>query len=226
MISIVFTRTLVKKKGLIKPELPSLQTFKHSCIDHKKMRVSKNGFRLRMQSRSSKMQYRLPRNTEELNPFSMNQFLNNMAPALVVGVLVSIVSAVITVRLALKRFRQEHWWERKAEAYSRIMEAFHDLSKYYDSLEVEALGGKVLTDERWAVIRAEYEGSLKQINKATAIGSFIISQEAAAILEAFQKRSLPNPQETAPFDFYFDASKGCKEAALLLRKAAKGDLRV
>ena len=51
----------------------------------------------------------------------MTTFLTSLA----VGVMVAIVSAYVTVRLALSRFRAEQWWTRKADAYASILEALH-----------------------------------------------------------------------------------------------------
>ena len=46
---------------------------------------------------------------------------------LFIALSIALVSAHITVRLALKRFRSEKRWLRKMEAYERIIEALHHL---------------------------------------------------------------------------------------------------
>jgi len=48
------------------------------------------------------------------------------------GLFVAIVTPVITVRLSLKSFVSQRWWERKAEAYSQIMEQL-SYSEHYDN---------------------------------------------------------------------------------------------
>ncbi len=48
------------------------------------------------------------------------------------GLFVAIVTPVITARLSLKSFVSQRWWERKAEAYSQIMEQL-SYSEHYDN---------------------------------------------------------------------------------------------
>jgi hypothetical protein len=38
---------------------------------------------------------------------------------------VAVLTAIITVQLSFRRFQAERWWDRKADAYSRIIEALH-----------------------------------------------------------------------------------------------------
>jgi ABC-type arginine transport system permease subunit len=53
-------------------------------------------------------------------------------PTVQVAVFSQIVVALITVRLALGRFRQERWWERKYEAYSEMLTSLHQLRRSYE----------------------------------------------------------------------------------------------
>jgi hypothetical protein len=53
--------------------------------------------------------------------------------ALSTGILIAAVSAWITVQLSLRRFRTERWWERKVEAYERIIGALHDAKAFADT---------------------------------------------------------------------------------------------
>lgn len=48
--------------------------------------------------------------------------LTQLLTGFVLSVAASIITAIATVRLSLSRFRSERWWERKADAYSRLIE--------------------------------------------------------------------------------------------------------
>lgn len=50
-----------------------------------------------------------------------------------VGLVVATVSSVVTVRLALRRFYSEKWWERKSSAYTTVIEALHHVREYTDT---------------------------------------------------------------------------------------------
>ena len=49
---------------------------------------------------------------------------------LLTGVGIAAVSSWITVRLSIKQFRNQRWWEKKVETYQRVIEAFHNSKKY------------------------------------------------------------------------------------------------
>src|SRR6266436_7586330 len=61
--------------------------------------------------------------------FDWTQSISNI----VIGLISGGLSTWITYRLAFRRFRAEKSWERRADAYSRIIEALHNLQKYPDT---------------------------------------------------------------------------------------------
>jgi hypothetical protein len=46
---------------------------------------------------------------------------------LVQGIVVAITTSLIAVKLALRRFYSEKWWEQKLSAYTRIIEALSQM---------------------------------------------------------------------------------------------------
>lgn len=57
----------------------------------------------------------------------MDNFLQGFLIALMPAFLVSVITAYITVRLSVKQFSSQRWWEKKAEAYSHIIERSSEL---------------------------------------------------------------------------------------------------
>jgi hypothetical protein len=70
---------------------------------------------------------------EQLDAFAKNYGMNRIscvpkgefimeqiALTIFTGILIAAATSWITVQLSLKRFREEKWWERKADAYSNI----------------------------------------------------------------------------------------------------------
>ena len=49
---------------------------------------------------------------------------------LLTGIGIAAASSFITVRLSIKQFRTQRWWEKKVETYQKIIEAFHKSKKY------------------------------------------------------------------------------------------------
>jgi hypothetical protein len=55
-----------------------------------------------------------------------------MSPVLTIlsGLFIAVATSLVTVWLALWRFHSEKWWERKAELYSKLVEALYDMHSY------------------------------------------------------------------------------------------------
>jgi hypothetical protein len=108
----------------------------------------------------------------------MTQWISTLLSSIIVAV----IAAQISVRLALRRFRTEKWWERKAEAYSRIVEALHSLVVYYDAKVAEEYDQVTHTEDFKKRLNDESDRAIHELRKATGVGAFIISNEAAEAL--------------------------------------------
>ena len=49
------------------------------------------------------------------------------------AILMSVFTSWITVKFALGKFQKEKLWERKLDAYQKIIESLHKIKKSYDS---------------------------------------------------------------------------------------------
>ena len=60
--------------------------------------------------------------------------------SLVQSIVIALVTAYVTVRLSLKQFYSQRWWEKKAEAYSAIIHSLYQMKayveKFRDTIEV------------------------------------------------------------------------------------------
>jgi hypothetical protein len=94
------------------------------------------------------------------------------------GILIAAVSSWITVQLSLRRFRSERWWERRAAAYERVIEALHDLKVFADNhLEAE-YKGREFPEEEDKELRARSKAAHEEVAKTIDIGAFLLSDEA------------------------------------------------
>jgi hypothetical protein len=48
------------------------------------------------------------------------------------SLVVAIIVAILTVQLSLRRFYREKWWERRLDAYTRVIEALHHMQRSLD----------------------------------------------------------------------------------------------
>lgn len=98
-----------------------------------------------------------------------------------------------------RRFAMERWWERKADAYTQIIEALADLVNYYRQFYDAELEARELSEKRVEEITQRWKEGYGVVMKATDTGAFLISAEAEASLRRFRE----GPQEKPHRDDWF-----------------------
>lgn len=140
---------------------------------------------------------------------------------------VSAFTSFITVRLALKQFYSQKWWERKANAYSTIIEALYHVQNDLGSTFDDAIGEIRLSEDRAKALGEESKKGYAEIYKAENIGAFVISKEAAECLTRLRKQLDSEDHASKSWEENlnddFSAVKNCLEE---FRYYAKRDLHV
>jgi hypothetical protein len=107
---------------------------------------------------------------------------------LIIGVAVAAASAFITVRLSLRRFRSERWWEKKAAAYGEAIKAIHILKRSLEmTLSHLDAGSFVDPKGQRGYLTEWYEQALEAIYEAVDTGRFFLSLRATNALSQFLK---------------------------------------
>lgn len=102
---------------------------------------------------------------------------------------ISLFSAWLTVRLSRDKFSSERWWEKKVEAYERVIDAFHK-SKKFDSEHMRAEELDITFDDaRKAELNISAKDSRDEILRASDVGGFILSKAALAILARYERET-------------------------------------
>lgn len=156
----------------------------------------------------------------------MPQWLTTVVSSILPSLIVGICTAVFSVRLALRRFHAERWWERKADAYSRIVEALYDAMEYCSARSHEEMTGEQISEDRKKELSEGYDRAFRELKKATRVGAYIISDEVAEALAALEKRPRLEPKECAWFEIFDADHEAYKETLAQVRTLAKEDLRV
>src|SRR5271165_48966 len=92
---------------------------------------------------------------------------------LVISLVGSTFTAFLTVHLSLRRFQAERWWERKVDAYSRIIEALHHVIAYITMVLEQSQSE--FPPENKAEIESFCKKAIRDLRMAADVGSFIIS---------------------------------------------------
>lgn len=63
------------------------------------------------------------------------------------AIAIAVVTSWFTVQLSRRQFQTNRWWEKKVEAYERVIEAFHKAKKFAsENLDAEYIGEEVPKD--------------------------------------------------------------------------------
>jgi hypothetical protein len=144
----------------------------------------------------------------------------------VIGFMTTVCAAFFSARWAIRRTFEEKWWERKEQAYIEIIDALYDLlrfssfevSRYQDSDDQEHPKAK-----EFSVL---YSNAFWKVQKMTDIGSFVISESAAKVLQKLRDRPSLDWGENHPMEIREEESAHYREALNEIRICAKADLKI
>ena len=147
---------------------------------------------------------------------------------IVSGILIAAVTSWISVRLAIRQFYSQKWWERKADAYASIVEALYHVKHNLETeMSAEEFGAQ-LSAETKEEIKRKYKESFQQINRAEGMGAFIISKRSSEILTQLRRdRDEHDEMVQGPYYEILSTDFGDIDRALkALRDEAKRDLKI
>ena len=155
----------------------------------------------------------------------MSEFIQGIFVILVPALIVSIVTAHVTVKLAMKQFYSQRWWEQKAAVYSHIIEHLSYLQYYFGEWSDEGVGTKKLGDKDKERLLEGYRRAKESITKAAAIGAYIVSDDTATaiakLLSELEREEKPEGNWYADIDRWYGSVKEC---ITKIREYAKADL--
>ena len=155
----------------------------------------------------------------------MSEFIQDISKYLIPALFVSIITAIVTVKLSIKQFYSQRWWEKKAEAYSHIIENLSYLQYYFSEWFDEEIGIKRMRDKDKEKLSECYEKARESITKAAAIGAYIVSDATVValtkLLRELEKEDLSG-NWVDNINRYHASVKECIEK---IREYAKVDLQ-
>ncbi len=103
------------------------------------------------------------------------------------GLFIAVASSFLTVHLSLRRFRTERWWDRKAETYSKVVEALYQSRRWTDRHLSEVYGEHEMTEEHKKELLAAAQAASLEIERVSTVGAFLLSEKAMSRLAQYKK---------------------------------------
>jgi hypothetical protein len=153
-------------------------------------------------------------------------FFEQFGQTILSAIIIAAITSWITVRLTLKQFYSQRWWERKAEAYTRIIEALYHVKNNLQRLLDATERGTEIQEDRRKELAFKSSESYEEIYKAEGIGAFVISKSASRILTELRS-NLEKEKSVPSWYTYLDESLFyVNECLKELRIEAKRDLKI
>lgn len=146
-----------------------------------------------------------------------------LAPALTfVG---SVVVAWWTAKNAVSRFYSERWFERKVDAYTKVIEAMHEMRRI-TRVELRLFAQNRSTEKFADENHPKYRQAQAELARLIDMGVLLFSKDAAEVLDELSEKleQLQDP-EISSLDCWQDEIKALQLALTKLRPIAKADLK-
>lgn len=142
------------------------------------------------------------------------------------GLVIALVTSIITVKLSLRRFYEEKWWEKKHQVYGQLFEALHHLKKYaLEHLDAEEMhreipeGKKKELEKNWKRFSQEFE-------QLYDLASFQLSTKAVEILDDYEKKKKEAENNENLYEWIDADAAATIECLKKLTAEAKVDLKI
>jgi len=160
----------------------------------------------------------------------MPSWINEIAIGVISAVFIAALTSYITVRLSIRRFHEEKWWEKKVEIYSRLLTTLHLMKNHADKLYKDLINVHNIGEEEGEELYQDWKKFSREFTELKDLASFYLSNETVGILEEYENRQAealaePRQQNSWPTSFKteLDNVSDCFEK---LKQAAKKDLKV
>ena len=90
----------------------------------------------------------------------------------------ALVVAFLAPRVAFTRFRRERAWERKLNAYDRVINAIHQLKEVLDYDFDSAVTGRDIPDDVQAAHLEQYQQAKQEVVRTANLGGYVLGAEA------------------------------------------------
>ena len=106
----------------------------------------------------------------------------------------SIVSASLTASLALRNTRRGSWWERKVEAYERVIAAIEQLH-FNANEQLEILIGSSSDSEYFRKEEEKWRESKRELRRTLNTATLLLNFEVMPVLNGYLSRADRNPAD-------------------------------
>ncbi|POP50991.1 hypothetical protein [Zhongshania marina] len=156
----------------------------------------------------------------------MQDLMIGVAKIVLPGILIAIFTSIITVKLSIRKFHEEKWWEKKQQTYSNLLEALHHLKNYASEHYEGQLLRKDMNEEKREELTSDWKKYSRELRKLMDLASFQLSDKAVEILDLYSKEKTEAEQSDDIYDWIDGDLAAVTKCLDNLKIEAKRDLKV
>ena len=139
-----------------------------------------------------------------------------------ISLFVAIITAFLTVWLALRRFYREKWWEAKMRAYTDVIQALHHIKRDIEISIPAKIHGITPFYQEW---NARHKLAWDDLRKYIDIGEFLFSEKSIQILQTLVRESSATPNDSY-LDHMETLQVSVEKCFPAIKAAARADLNL
>ncbi|MFM5846841.1 hypothetical protein [Aeromonas veronii] len=147
-------------------------------------------------------------------------------PQLLIQCVISVGAAFIAAWFANIRFRNERWWERKANAYTSLIEALHNM-KWPSAEHIDAeIEHRELNYEHSGKLWAEFNEARRNTWRIAETSSFLISQDVLTAVQKMEHKLSSARNARTWFEHLDDQWKAIDDCIVEIKIIGKKELKI
>jgi hypothetical protein len=158
--------------------------------------------------------------------FDFSAIILTAAIGLASAIIASVITAIVSVQLALRRFRAEKYWELRAQAYTKIVEAIHDASVSASENLEASIDGRELSADRKNELQDRSRDGTDRILRALDTGALLLPSEAIDRLRQYLRDSDTARAATDWNEFLSIETSAAQSCLQDITKIARRDLKI
>jgi len=156
--------------------------------------------------------------------FLQKQIMPNFVLDLLIGSVTGLIAAVFAVRISLHKFASQKWWERREEAYAKIVGILSTIKVYLGKWEEDEFNIRKLDQEGKRELYQKMREEREKIELVASEGAFRVSEKSNEALNELVK-SL-NRFGDHPIDAIQNHYEAIRECLKIIKSEAEKDLRI
>lgn len=137
---------------------------------------------------------------------------------------VVLATSWITVKFAFRRFQSERWFERRIDAYTKVIEALHFMKYCTERQILAAERRQDLPEEFENELISAYRKGRADLRRLTDMGALLFSARAVAALDTLNAELRAATEQQSWWEHLDAESTAIAKCLVELRPIAKKDL--